>query len=357
MRATAVAAIMWLPLAILAAAEGYALTDLPRESFLRDFVAYSRYLIAGPALILSEGVYLPKLGRVLRHFEHAGFVREADRRAFDRLATSTVSLLADRRIGLALVLTAYGITFGIPALLYPVGTSTWAAPIIGNSQNLSWAGWWRLVVSQPLFLLLILTWLWRHLLWVRALWKLSRFDLRMVAGHPDGVGGLRFTVASLHASTGVAFALGTIVAGQVAEGVLNSGLPLTVYRHHVLAIAGLSLVIFAGPLVVFRRTLLRAHVNGLFEYGRLATALGRQFESRWIGASVPIEEDVLSRPDFSAAIDLYSVAANAYASRWFLVDFRATLPLIAATLAPFAPVVIMAAPLDDILRMAAQFLL
>ena len=213
------------------------------------------------------------------------------------------------------------------------------------------------MVSQPLFLLLILTWLWRQLLWIRALWVLSRFNLRMVAGHPDGVCGLRFTVASLHAFTGVAFALGTIVAGQVAEGVLNSGQPIAAYRHHVLATAVLSLVVLAGPLVVFRRTLLRAHVEGLFEYGRLATEMGRQFESRWIGAQVPVEEDVLSRPDFSAAIDLYGVTANAYASRWFLVEFRATLPLIAATLAPFGPVVIMAAPVDDILRMAAQFLL
>jgi hypothetical protein len=189
------------------------------------------------------------------------------------------------------------------------------------------------------------------------LWVISRLDLRMVAAHPDGVGGLRFIVASLHAFPPLAFAIGSIVAGQAAEGVLNSGDLLDAYTHHVLVITALSLTIFAGPLMVFRRALLRAHVNGLFEYGMLATAFGRQFESRWIDAHTPMTEDALTRPDFSAAIDLFSVTANAYVSRWFLVDFRATLPVIGATLAPFGPVVIMAAPIDDIIRVAAQFLL
>jgi hypothetical protein len=34
-------------------------------------------------------------------------------------------------------------------------------------QVVSYAGWWRLLVSQPLFMALFLTWLWRLFLWMR----------------------------------------------------------------------------------------------------------------------------------------------------------------------------------------------
>ena len=68
------AAIAWVPLAVLAASQGLALGDDRRESQLLDISAYVRYLIAIPTFVLAEAVCLPQLGRIAHQFLDAGLV-------------------------------------------------------------------------------------------------------------------------------------------------------------------------------------------------------------------------------------------------------------------------------------------
>ena len=70
--------------------------------------------------------------------------------------------------------------------------SSWAvhAAQVGNSLTL--AGWWAIIASNTLFTFLLLRWLWRLCVWGLLLHELAGLELRLVAAHPDGKGGLAF---------------------------------------------------------------------------------------------------------------------------------------------------------------------
>ncbi len=58
-------------------------------------------------------------------------------------------------------------------------------------MRFSLAGWWHLLVSLPLLLILFFGWIWRLALWARFLFLMSRLNLRLIPAHPDNVGGLK----------------------------------------------------------------------------------------------------------------------------------------------------------------------
>ncbi|HEX6533585.1 MAG TPA: hypothetical protein VF041_03255 [Gemmatimonadaceae bacterium] len=360
-RAIIVAAVAWVPLAVLAAVQGYALRDAPRESLLLDLSAYARYLVALPLLVLAEAVCLPRLALVARHFGAAGLVTDEDRSRYDQLIADTRRLLHSRRADIVIVLAAYAATLSLARLVGPVpyadARSTWVAPVVNGARSISLAGLWRGVVSQPLLLVVLGAWLWRIALWTRFLRGVARLDLRVVPSHPDRAGGLRFVSTSLPPFTVPAFALGAWVAGGVASAVLYDARSP---REFAIVIAGVVLFVvalFAGPLLVLAGPLVRARLRGALEYGALAGSLGRRFEERWLDRRAVLDPEALAAPDFSATTDLYSVTGNVREMRVLPVDARSVLPLVAATLAPFLPVLLVALPLAQVLRFVGKMLL
>jgi len=356
-RAVALAAIAWVPLAVLAATQGLALSGERRESQLLDISAYVRYLVAIPTFVLAEAICLPQLGSIVRQFVQAGLVADEERPRYDAILASTRALLAKPQIEFALVLVAYIGTLATSEALYPSEVSTWVAPIRNGARALSHAGWWLVLVSQPLYQVLIAMWLWRLALWARLLWKVSRLDLRLIPSHPDLAGGLSFVSTSLRGFAPVAFGLGAAVAAGVAEAVLVDRRPIQDFKFPVAGLVIVILMLFAGPLLAFFRPLRRARFRGIFAYGELATAVGRQFERRWLDRRGELGDEVLSVPDFSATTDLYQVAANVRGMRPVPFSVWILIPLVVATLLPFVPIVLAILPLKDLLQLAMKLVL
>lgn len=356
-RAVAVAAVAWLPLAVIAAAEGLALRPDPRESLLLDLSAYSRYLVALPVLVLASATALPRLGAIAHHFLDSGLVAEADRPRFDALILSTRRLLALRSIGVALVIVAYTATIALADRLYPTTVSSWVAPIRDGARELSLAGWWRALVSQPLFLLAECLWLWRLVIWARFLWGVSHLPLRLVAAHPDRAGGLHFVTTSLPAFTPLAFAFGAVGAGTAGDAILFGGRPASEFSLVVGVLVVIVLLVFAGPLLLLSAPMFRAKIRAIFAYGQLAEGVGERFENRWLRRAGPIGDDALSAPDFSATTDLYSVVENIDSMRLFPFDIRSVALVIGAFLLPFVPLVFTVVSVKEVLDFAAKLVL
>ncbi len=356
-RAAALAAIAWVPLLVLAAVQGLAWNDRPQESLLLDPSVYARYLVTLPVLVLAEPLCLLPLAMIARYFPEAGLISEADRPRYESLVASARSLLDHRGAEVVLVLLAYFAALASAGSQYPASESSWVAPIIGGERHVSLAGWWRLVVSQPLLLILWGAWLWRIAVWARFLWQVARLDLRLVPVHPDLAGGLGFVATSVQGFSPVAFALGASTAGGIAEGVLLEGHALEAYRWVPGILILLVLGLFVAPMLVFSMPLIRARVRGAFAYGELAEALGRRFEQRWLGRGPDLDEDVLAAPDFSATTDLYSIAANVRNMRLVPFDLRGLIPLLVAALLPFVPLVFAVIPLKQVLLFAKKLVL
>jgi len=191
-------------------------------------------------------------------------------------------------------------------------------------------------------------------LWTRFLHQTSQLPLRLIATHPDLLGGLRFTLMPIRGFAFVAFAIGALCAGSVAESVIVDGRSLGAFRFQIVAQVLAVLVVFAGPALVWMRPLTRLHGWGTLHYGRLASEMGRAFQQRWLSEGRGADAEALAVQDFSATTDLYSITTNVRSINVRMLDMKAVTPLVAATLLPYFPIVFAVMPLDEILKSALK---
>jgi hypothetical protein len=356
-RALVAVAVTWVPLALLSAMQGLAIRDNPRESFLLDVSAYGRYLIALPLLIMAEHVALPVLARIVRHVATSGLVSAGDRARFEALATSTRGLMRSRVAAVVLLGLAYATTLQLAGAAYPAGISSWSAPIVAGVRTHTLAGWWRVLVSQPLYLMMIGVWVWRAIVWGVFLYRVTRMQLRLVATHPDHMGGLQFVTVSTFAFPVVAFALSAGIAANIAERVLFDGEPVTAFIRHIVAALAIVLVLFLGPLLTLRGPLKDLRARGIFAYGELGSDLGHRFEARWVRPGRKVPASALEAPDFSAVTDAYQIIEHVRAIRLIPIDLKWVAPLVLSALAPFVLLLLLVLPMEDLLQFAANLLL
>jgi hypothetical protein len=354
-RAKLVVLVGWVPLVVLAVAQSIILRNQLAKSFFSDFAVYARSLIAAPLFILAEADCIPRLDRVARHFLVAGLVTEPDRARFDEAIASTRRLLGSGLAELIVALLAYGLVTFLMIIVPPDELPSWYW-LNSDYRTLSLAGWWNALVSVPLFILLFFGWLWRAFLWARFLWLMTRLDLRLIPGHPDHSGGLMFVGDSLRAFWLVSFALGAIVAGQVANRITLYGETLTTFKHIVIGLVVFVLILFVGPLTLFIGKLRETKRRGDFVYGALASEVGRQFEHDCLNRERGVDEEAPNAQDFSSAANIYGIVANVYGMKDFPFGLRNLGLLIAVTLAPFVPVALMVMPLTKIIKDFAKML-
>jgi hypothetical protein len=354
-RAELVVLIGWVPLVALAVAQSFILRNQMAKSFFSDFAVYARSLVAAPLFILAEADCIPRLDRVARHFLDAGLIKEPDRARFDDAIISTRRLLDSGLAELVVALLAYGLVISLMIYVPPNEAPLWYW-LGSDYQVLSLAGWWNALVSVPLFILLFFGWLWRVSLWARFLWLMSRLDLRLIPSHPDHAGGLMFLGDSLRAFWLVSFALGTVVAGQIANRINLYGESLATFKHIAIGLVVFALILFVGPLTLFIGKLRETKRRGDFAYGALAGEVGRQFERRWLNRERGADEESPNAPDFSTANDLYGIAANVYGMKDFPFGLRNLGLLVAVALLPFAPVALIVMPLTEIIKDFAKML-
>jgi len=346
----------WFPLVILVIIQSFVDHRVQPYSFLTDFGVHARSLLAVPLFILSESSCLPRLNDVAYHFVRSDLVADEDRIKFYNLIRGTRVLINSTVAEVIALVLAYTIVWGVVRYPMPSSVPLWYW-VVQEANTLSWAGWWYMMISLPLLLILIYGWLWRVLLWTRFLFLVSRMKLRYVAAHPDHAAGLKFLNASLLAFTPIAFTLGIIVAGSVANKVQMHQTSLGNVQRTIGALLGVVLVLFAGPLMIFSFKLYLVKIKGVFGYDELANSVGLEFEEKWLTAYKRTEQHSLKAPDFSATTDLYSIVANVHSANVLPFELRGLIGLVVSTLIPFLPVVLMAIPLKVIIKEVANLFL
>ncbi len=349
-------AISWVPLALLAGIQGVTQQDAEALSFFSDFAAFARFIVAVPILIFAEADCIPRLCRIATHFLEAEFIRDSDISLYDRAVRSTRRLIESRLAEIATFILAYAAALSLVRYVPLTDLPDWYR--IGREfPSISPAGWWHGLVSMPLLLALLFGWFWRALLWARFLWLMARLDLRLVPSHPDLYGGLHFVGTSLRAFRLLAFAFGAIVAGTMGNLVIHEGASFLEVRNVAIGLGVFVLALFVGPLLVFLRKLPETKQRAIFEYGRIAGEVGREFEKKWMKSSRRVDEGALQAEDFSATTDLYQVVSRVYQARVLPFGLREVVFLIIAAFLPFVPVALSVVPLGEILKQAAKFLL
>jgi len=353
-RTIMLALIAWLPLVLLTAQQRGASEWAHWLEPLTDIRIISRYLLALPVLILAEPMFISRLGGIVMHFQRAGFVRRADHARFTRILARTHALLLQHFVEVVIVLLA----FTVSLRLLSDGAEPWELQSVAENPRLSSnAQWWLAIVSQPLFLIYVARWCWRSLVWFRTLRCIARLDLNMVPAHPDRAGGLLFVAQSIPALAPFGFALACALAGAIAGSTAVIHLNLTILLAAAGTLLGFLLIMAIGPLCWLSTPLRATQLRGIVEYGELATRVGRRFEARWLRERRFVTSEALSASDFSATIDLYSVVSAVYTVRIIPVKARALFKLVAATMIPFLPLLLMIVPTQELMHFVAKLLL
>jgi len=346
----------WLPVAVLVVIRG--LMD-PQSGVVRgvfsDAATHVRFLVALPVFVIAERDCLPRLGQIMRHMTDVNLIRGEDMPRFRDAISSTKRLLDSKSMELLTVIAAYAILVAL-VYMFPEGQyKVWQKSQSSNQFPISVAGWWHVLVSLPLLLVIVIGWIWRVLLWGRLQFLVSRLDLRLIPGHPDHCGGLKFVSSSLRAFRMVAFGLGSLVSGVAINRVIHFHEGFDIFKGIAIGLVAVVVILFTGPLVVYIRTLRHAHHRGMFEYGMLARNVGEQFEQKWLKR--PIDESSLEVPDFSATTDLYGVVANVYAMDEVPFSLKNVGLLVLAALLPLLPAALLVMPLKEIFEDLVKLIL
>jgi len=339
----------WLLPALLVVAQSLLDDRYAGWGFFSDWTVYTRYLIAIWIMIATERYADERLITLAHHFRAAHILSEADQPAFDAALTNadrrSASMLAEL-VFLAAVLVWSSLTAHYTVALEGRG---WDGVHLAGETTLSWAGEAARFVSTPLFLFLVLRWIWRFLVWSGLLYRISRLSLQLVPLHPDRSGGLGFLAIFPGIFSGFVFALSCVIAATMVK---DLGLQEHAAQTVWFALAGWLIMVVGlvlGPLLVFVRPLYALRERALIDYGRLASQHHLAFHRKWIAENINGEE-LMGSPDPSSASDLNATVELVQQLRFIPVDFLAVVQLVLAAGVPLLAVVATQMPIGDLFK-------
>lgn len=328
-------------------------TDNP---YLLDLGAWARFFVAIALFLLMEKMVEERLRTCLLQFVRAPLLAPG---SFEAAATAVTRALKRRDAKFAeaiCLLIAALISLILYKRLMDFDIATWAVHVAQAGNSLTLAGWWVIIVSNTLFAFLLLRWLWRLCVWGLLLRKLARLELRLVAAHPDGHGGLAFLGNYPNAYAPFVFAVSCVLGATVAHELMDATLSTTSYGFIMAGWLVVILGLFAIPLQAFNKPIGKLKEQTLLAYSARATQHHRAVERELLGRNIAASED----SDTATTGDIPDPAKAYAATRklsGMLVSRTVLLPLSAAALLPLVAAGTTQLPLKDILKVMKRLLL
>jgi hypothetical protein len=339
-----VVAITWIPLLVLTAVQG-GWED--SRALLRDYAMYARIFVAIPLLLIGQITVDARFRAMAQQFVDANIVRFTDLARFQRIMLQAVRL-RDAKLPelLAIAIVLY---LQISRLLASnrLQLESWAADATGA---LTLAGQYSVMVDRSLLLALAVVALWKWVIWISVLARVSRLDLQLEATDGDLTGGLGFLAYIPLAFVPVVCALTTVMGASWRSEILAGGMTLLDLRWPVAVLMILTLSVLFLPLIVFTPRLAHEKWESVRRYGALRHMHSLKFRDKWIGhRQTQHVEHLLGTPDVSSLADMSSGIRNVSDMRVFPFDRRTALSLSVALVVPLIPAVTAQIPLMNVL--------
>ena len=340
------ALVTWLPLAIWAVLWNRAFPGEIDEPLLRHFGITVRCLVAIPLFLLAElvGDFIPQ--QVITYFVSSGLVADEARPRFVQIVRAAERLR-----------DAWPVWAGMAAFMLLFVTAeqdsghmhelVWASAGSVGSVWFEFGSWWFLFVVRPVFIMLLLAWVWRLAVYAVLLWRISNMPLQLVPTHPDRAGGLGFLEEMTFIFSPVVFAMSAVIASRWGHDVLYHDVDVHSLMIPLALFVVAMLVLYLGPLALFVRSLLPLKRQGLLEYGALVGRHGRLVRKRWIAQEPVVELPLLQAGELGPVIDtvsMYDVVADL---RPTPIGKRALLAIVLPALLPMIPVFALQIPVKE----------
>lgn len=347
---------MWFPLFVLSLIEGEAFGHQVTISFTRDFAVNVRLLIAVPILILAGPAIDLRWRILVLEFLKSRLIADEDLPQFEALLEKGRRLRDSVLPEFLLLVLAFLPSFFITNTeLLMSGISSWHTHGTGVGE-LSRAGWWFTYVSAPLFRFLLLRWAWRLSLATLLLWHVTRIKLYLVATHTDMAAGLGFLSQGQKAFSPIVFAGGAVLASQVANSIKYHGETLSSMKFPMIAYGVLAIFVLVAPLLVVTPLLMKVKRKALLEYGALVTIHNQQFDQKWIHGKQSPDDVILGDPSPSSLADLGSSFTVVRQMTLIPIDKPTLITLALAAALPMVPVVFLATPMSELVRLVLKML-
>jgi hypothetical protein len=341
MRYTALLAIAWLPVVVLAAAGGVAWGGVAYP-LLVDPGPWVRFFIVAPLLIFAEPVTDRVLGGVIDQFRSTGLVADQDAPAFEAIVTRAQRLATSDTIGLILATIALALPHVIASAATEVvaGHGTWMFRVSGAGSIRSAAGHWYEWVSLPLVEFLLLRWVWRGLAWWRLLWGISRLSLRIMPTHPDRAGGLSFLALAPSAFLPVFAGVSALASLGISVQLRFGGQHLADVRGSIVGFVVLELILLLVPQFLFAPSQGQARRRALRSLGAAGAGAARAFERHWAGDAPGEAGELLESNHPGAMADFASTYELARTMRPAGLSMQELIGVVLPLVAPFVPLLL-----------------
>ena len=354
-RAAIFVAIAWGVPLLLSLIEGHAFGARDTTPYLLDFGAWARFFIATGLFLMTEQQVESGLRTKLDHFVQARIVAPGSLAA-GAGAVATALRRRNSRLTESVCL-AVAIVASIAWLIrmQDAQTSTWAVQIGDGGAHLTLAGWWAVIFSAPIFYFLLLRGFWRYLVWAMLLWQIASLELRLVANHPDGKGGLGFIAEYPNAYSMFVFGVSSAVAVPVVHYVFENSVSSVTFGYLMTGWLAIVLAVFGFPLLAFSKPLSLLKEKSLQILGAQATDYYRQAERALIGRNAVAAEPAETDPGASVADPSAQFALTRKLST-FVMSRTALVPVAASALAPFAIAGATKLPYKEVLALVKKLL-
>jgi len=337
-------AISWLPLLVLTAT----LNPAGFLSLIREYRIYARLLIAVPVLLIGENFMDSRFRLVIGHIRQVGLLDSSGLAHMDGVIARLIRLrdaFLPELIVLVLLVVHTALSYrGL------VDATPWLGQGAGAELHLTVAGWYAVVVSAPIFQFLLGLGLWRWLLWTYFAFQLSRQNLKLVATHPDGHGGLGFLGLTAAAFAPLAFAVNAVIGATWQNRILYHGAHLADFKFQAIVLVVIIGLVALGPLVFFVPRLAALRRRGILEYGILGQLHSVEFDEKWIHHRAGHEAEFLQAPESSTLADFGRSYETIQELKAFPADRGALYGLAASVVIPMLPPILAQVPLAVVLK-------
>jgi hypothetical protein len=344
-RAVFFALLTWLPIAVWAFVAGRVVSADAGEPLLHHFGVHIRCLLAIPLFILAEASLHHAAQRIVGQFRSSGVVSPELRVPFDATIEGVRGL---RDASLPWIFVA-GVAIAWTVIEQPAvrdDSMSWAVDAGGG---LAFGGLWFVYVVRPIFLALLLGWIWRVLLVTSWFWKVGRLGLSLVPTHADRTGGLAFVEKVPGAFAMVTFAVSAVIASRWAHEIEFHDATLQSYKLVAIAFVVLWTLLALLPLLALAPALIGARARAILAYSALVGAQGRLVHRRWIQRETVPDEPLLDAPEIGPVADANAMFEAVKRMRSVPIGKGAVMKVLVPLALPLIVVAALQIPLKELL--------
>ncbi|WCT14466.1 hypothetical protein [Mucilaginibacter jinjuensis] len=334
------AMMCWLPLALLS------LFQLGTSQFyllfVRDIATHVRFLLAFPILLFARSTVNHSFNHAITFFYETKLVDKANSSQFERILDKLKKWKKLKIIDGLIILLIFFLFFTQGK--GQTNNASIYAPWYLLNNHITLAGWWYLILSLPIFQMLLYRWIYTIFLWIVFLRLISKIHLNLSSFHPDGVGGLGFLRYTQLSFFPIALAFSALTAGVTNNLIIFSGISISDYKIAIGTVIIFSIFLFIIPLLLLIPLLVKTKRKYFMEYSLQAWPIARKYEDE-LDAFYQKNEGT---PDSSWHVDLIGSFEKTQEMKISLVDKDIIFAFLAAIIFPFLPVVAQQIPLKQV---------